>query len=649
MLIKLLSEIVNDFDRLYRAYHQGGLISDGTHGEMARKLLGGGEDIARFRREFLLVDALLRNRVGSMLTSNNELQHLVVFGGNNVGKSTVVNILAGGCITSASPEGGHTRHAHAFWRGCKAEQSALFRDRPFAFRRLQKHGNGDLARAPLDRYGVSQLASDILPSNVVLWDTPDCDAVGSEQYLAAVIEAVATADLVIYVTTSEKAAVEHLVEWVLLLNNTGVQLLECLNRTRVRDQPTIIQSERKRYFPEAAKRLGLPVADPPVVGLKFMVEGDEEDLWDPEQHPEVNALRQRSFALLAESSRDRAAAQTVAFAIARLDRLLQPARMEVEAIKQWEANLAAGIDQFVEIYEREYLISDKVIEPISRLNAEILSRLNPNIPGLKEMMWALNWFVRWQSKLTIAVGGHIYRVGKRHWERLRRPAEDTQRTEKAPAEVIAYKDAHEFVLNELWNVIERARAAPQYHPFWDAVASAWNVEIEALNETFAELLEEHIEKTDRTIKQTAGDILDRLKQQPNLLKTLQGAKVAANMSGVAVSFAIPGVGSFIYDLLEEAILIPAMLGTVDAGTQAAVKTFVAIRKKTLISELKEDAARNAATLYGEPLKRIAQVAMTKAGTMGVDAKIFDRLPAALQQLQFELKPSIEDEHEPHSA
>jgi hypothetical protein len=57
MSSKTLFKIVEDFDRLYDAYSKGGLIGDGHSTEMAKKLLGGGEDIARFRREFLLVDA----------------------------------------------------------------------------------------------------------------------------------------------------------------------------------------------------------------------------------------------------------------------------------------------------------------------------------------------------------------------------------------------------------------------------------------------------------------------------------------------------------------------------------------------------------------------------------------------------------------
>jgi hypothetical protein len=189
-------------------------------------------------------------------------------------------------------------------------------------------------------------------------------------------------------------------------------------------------------------------------------------------------------------------------------------------------------------------------------------------------------------------------------------------------------------------VIESARRTPRYHPFWDALDSAWNQEISTLNESFTELLSQHIEKTDREIKNAAEEILNRLKQQPALLKSLQGVKVAANMGGVAVAFLVPGFGSYFYDLLEEAILIPAMLGTVDVGTQTAIKTFVATRKKSLIAELKNDAASNAATLYAEPLQRLAVVAQSK-GMLGVDPQIIDRLPIALKQLSSDLAPEPE--------
>jgi hypothetical protein len=81
---KTLAEIVASFDALHAAYEKGGLIATDAGNALARQLLGGGEDIYRFRREFLLVDALVRIRVARLIAGDAALRHLVVFGGNNV-------------------------------------------------------------------------------------------------------------------------------------------------------------------------------------------------------------------------------------------------------------------------------------------------------------------------------------------------------------------------------------------------------------------------------------------------------------------------------------------------------------------------------------------------------------------------------------
>src|SRR5262249_11133942 len=89
----LLARIVDDLDALYAAYGKGGLTAVDDASPMAAKLLGSGEDVYRFRRDFMLVDALIRNRVGRALAGGPTPRHVVAFGGNNVGKSTVINII----------------------------------------------------------------------------------------------------------------------------------------------------------------------------------------------------------------------------------------------------------------------------------------------------------------------------------------------------------------------------------------------------------------------------------------------------------------------------------------------------------------------------------------------------------------------------
>src|SRR5215475_6731860 len=99
---ELLSQVVSDFDVLYRAYARAGLLAEEAHTETAQKLLGSGDDVYRFKRVFLLAEALIRNRVGRLVYGSDDLRHLAVFGGNNVGKRTVVNILAAEKVASTS-------------------------------------------------------------------------------------------------------------------------------------------------------------------------------------------------------------------------------------------------------------------------------------------------------------------------------------------------------------------------------------------------------------------------------------------------------------------------------------------------------------------------------------------------------------------
>src|SRR6266542_2627770 len=66
---ELLSQVVSDFDVLYRAYARAGLLAEEAHTETAQKLLGSGDDVYRFKRAFLLAEALMRYGVGRRSTA----------------------------------------------------------------------------------------------------------------------------------------------------------------------------------------------------------------------------------------------------------------------------------------------------------------------------------------------------------------------------------------------------------------------------------------------------------------------------------------------------------------------------------------------------------------------------------------------------
>jgi 50S ribosome-binding GTPase len=623
---QLLAQLVRDFDTVYRAYARAGLLAGAAQTETAQKLLGSGDDVYRFTRAFLLTDALLRNRVGRLVADGGS-HHLAVFGGNNVGKSTVVNILAAEQVASTSPEGAHTRHAQAFCApAVQGERRRLFGENPYAFYRFTPTAVGALDRAEHDRYGIGSRSSPVLPPDVVLWDMPDCDATGSRMYIDAVVEAVTVADVVIYVTSVERYAVAHLLEWVFLLHDAGIDVVECLNKTRRRDQERVIAHQRRTHFPEMARQLALPAPDPPIVGLRYLLEGEEDDLWGPE-HPEAVQLRATALEMLARTDRAQAGAKALTFVTRHVDRLLEPAWMEVRATEQWAAAVAAAVQDFVTIYAQAYLPSHQVIEPFSRLNLAILALLDPNIPGLQQALHLLRWMTRWPARLVLAMGRQVLSVMLSGGE---------AEADTLPPELHAYSEAHRVVLSRLGGLIERASQAPRHHPFWEVLRATWTAELTPLSERFGEYIQRHMVRTEHEITQAAQDIYAQLQQRPFLLNTLRSVRVTANVGGVLVGFLLPVHGGIVQDLLEELVIAPALVTGVEAATTGAVASFVSSRRTQLIEQLLEDARTAAVQLYYTPLLSIAHAAMQQTSTLGVGKDILARLPATLAQLQAQL-------------
>jgi hypothetical protein len=132
-----------------------------------------------------------------------------------------------------------------------------------------------------------------------------------------------------------------------------------------------------------------------------------------------------------------------------------------------------------------------------------------------------------------------------------------------------------------------------------------------------------------------------LRTRPNLLKTLQGARVFATVGGIMVSFAVPHGGSLVYELLEESFLIPLLAVGVDTAAQGAIAAFVKKCEMDLIAKLKQDAMMNALRLYGDAVNHVAELAKARAGTLGVDPDVLRRLPEELRQLagEFETLPA----------
>ncbi len=619
---QLLADIVADLAALRAAYGRYGLFGDIVAGSSAARLLGGGEDVGRFRRLFLMLDALVRHRVARLVADGGALRHVAVFGGNNVGKSTVVNILAEGAVAGVSPEGGYTRHPQVF----AAPPTRLFGDNPYAFRGFTAVEARLMPDAGGDCYVVTRLDHAAMPADVALWDMPDCDAVGSARYAGAVVETVAAADVLVYVTSIEKYTVEQLVEWLFQLHDAGIPIVECLNKTARKDRATVVRRQKDFVFPTMARQLGLPAPEPRIVALRNMVEGEESDLWGPE-HPEAGQLREEVLSALAKADHTAAGHRALTCVLRRLDDGLVPLRMEIAARQHWTEAVGVAVEGFVTSYQRGYLTSETVIEPISRLNLQILELLDPDIPGLKQTMAAIRWVTRWPARLILAIGRSVFSVLFNNGAGNDVPL---------PPELKAYSQAHVQLLNALGRRIEAERASPRHHPFWDALAEEWQAQLQDLTTKFGARIAAHMRRTEAEIKAAARDIVATLEQRPATLKALQGARVAANVGGALVGIFLPIKGSFVFDLIEEAVITPTMISAAEAATSTLAQRYVTGRRDEVVEKLKRDAHDIAETLYAEPLLTLAEGAMARAGALGVDREILERLPGNLRQLQAEL-------------
>ncbi len=607
-----IESVIADVAVLRRSFASAGLL-DATPAAAAAALAGGTAGAAHLRRDLLLADALLRNRVAPRPVPGRP-RHVVVFGGTKVGKSSVVNILAKAPLAATSPEGGFTRLAWAFVAG----RTDPLATRPLAFRDFARVPPEQAAGDRFDLFCVAPRTGSTLPNDMVLWDTPDCDSVGAERYLPALIEALSLADLVVYVTSIEKYSVAALVEWVFDLHAAGLDLVECLNKTPARDRPAVIRRQQEDIFPRMADERNAPAPTLPIVALRFMVEGAEADLWNGTLHPEADDLRAAVLRRL-DAERHVDARKAAADAALRLGRVLDIVQQSRSASAAWQAAMRDALTGFVRRYEAEYLTSGKVIEPFSRLNIEIMRLLDLDTQRLNAVLAAFRRFnpARLATEAALAV--------------LRGLAGRTSSPDSLPPQARAFTDAHTDLLNELGRTIDRARRVQPHHPFWDDLGIAWDAALPGLHQAFAARLAGQLENTEVEIRAAAENIVTELRKRPVLLHALKGTRIAVRAGALLAGFFVPHVG-MVQDLLQEVVIAPLLLETSERSADWLVGAYVDQRRRALIAKLGQDATRFAETIYWAPLHALAGTAT------GIDLPddLPERLAADLQRLQSSL-------------
>jgi hypothetical protein len=373
-------------------------------------------------------------------------------------------------------------------------------------------------------------------------------------------------------------------------------------------------------FPAMAQRLGLPAPTLRMMALRYMADGEEADLWGAD-HPEAAALRFAVLESLPTQDTMNQAHAALRFVCHRIERVLEPARMELSVQNTWKATVDAGVATFITTYESEYLTGPAVIDPFKQLNAALLELLNPDIPQLRTAIRTLRTIQRIPIDLL-----------KRGWRLVAEQGEAAKNATLVP-EQRAYTTAHRALMSAIMERIDAERRNPRHHPFWDRLAEEWDRQATQLAEKFSQATFAHMMHSDANIQAAARDILQALQQRPGVLNLLRTARVSTDIGGLLVGFIIPGHGHIGHDLLDRIVIAPLMLSATGVAAESAVEGYVAQRRSQIVDKLRADAREIAAKLYSKPLEDLGNTVMARVGILGLQQELLDRIPANLLRLQ----------------
>ena len=621
---EVLQSVQRDMAALVASYRQAGLLDEDTQ-NAASRLVGNRDELLVFRRALLLTDALLRNTIGWQIDGRPEQpRHAVVFGGTQVGKSTCVNVLLGDNVARVHHLGGFTRHAQAFVPKPFRPESVLITN-PNAFREFKRIAPEQLQPDMLDTYTMQAVAHNALIPDLVVWDAPDCDAVGSSHYLHGLIEALSLADVIVYVTTKEKYAVDAILEWVLILKNAGFNLVGLLNNTPNRQQLDVLNSQQSALNTVAQRHgqseITLDSVAFPVVDAASSAEV-VSILSDPQFAP-GNALRQkvRQAATAPRTARVEIALRYVQ---EQLPQVLAPALAEIESLSVWNEAVENAVQQFVTDYQRNYLDDPHRYDAFTRVSVRILDLLNPPIRGLKESLSMVRSVLRMPARAIIW-------VGKRAWNLI--SGNTDSKAVVIPAEVKTYTEAHALLLNTLSRVIETQRQKMRHHPFWDTLDAQWSAQLASLQSEFQHKLDEHWRATEERIEATAQAIYAELEKNPTQLNLLRASRLGVDAAAIVVSLVTTmHTGGLLENVIQELIVAPAMLSFVEGVSQSVANNYVENRKADFKARLLDDTRALVDDVYRPTMKALADAAIQQAGFVGMDAEAIRTVPERLNKL-----------------
>jgi len=551
-----------------------------------------------------LAAALVRNCIGPAVDDQPPVPlHVAVVGGAGAGKSTVANMLSGAQAAEANPQAGFTRHPIAYTSVTGALSWAGHLGFLGPLQRLTQPTPASLDE---DVYQVRRVPADPttydLLKDFVVWDCPDMTTWAAAGYIPRLLEAVALADVVVFVASDERYNDEVPTRFLRLILEAGKPVVVVITKMREADAEPLIAHFQK----EVVSRM-----PPGVVGCVAIPFLKPAQLIDPaRQAAKYRIPLLNQVAVLGGSpaaARRRSVVGADRFLMQGMADLLSVARRDLDALQGWQTIVQTGRNEFVERYNREYLNSEKF-----RGFDEALVRLMEmlELPGVGRILSGTLWVLRTPYRLLRGLAVRL----------LSRP-DELSRPEQPVLE-----DAFNGWIDQLRK--EAARRADS-HPLWAHLAQGFHAGglTEQAHERFQLSMRSFQSSEAEEVERTARDIYEQLEKKPVVLYILRSGKFALDVAAVGGSLAgsISSIGISWWDFVIAPLVaslthqLVELLGwqVVDAQREQTRHRQQELLKQQLSGPMAEWLTRWPAT-GGSSFERLQQA--------------LGRIPAAVQQL-----------------
>jgi hypothetical protein len=497
--------------------------------------------------------------------------HVVMFGGTNSGKSTVLNLLLGKAGAGMGVRARLSQHPEAYrapalgdrWLDAFPSRFAgylRFKDEHpprQTDEELRRDGyRPALAVLDPDR-GAGPVLGPAATEKAVLWDAPDFSTEEAQAYLGTVIELAALADLLVLAVTDESYADDRGTRLCQMVRDAGVALLVAANK----------MPESRALLDDVARALEAVGGGPIAIHRLPHVGGatPEQRLRNLLATTEAAALR---VAMAREVDRGTALKRqglrgALGFIERHWEEVLRPLAAEADVAALWGRTVERITgERILEPYRRDYLEGVRYGE-FNRALVLLMGLLQ--VPWVGPVLDLAGRVIR--APIRLAAAG------------LRRLAGPSGGPARPPAE-------HEVLATAIpaWLAALRAEAqahvSAEAHAAWADIARRLGDDsfIQSLRQRFDVAFEAYRQQVDDEVRRRAEALYTKLREQPRRLAVLRGANLLTGAMSVAVVVKTAGLN------WSDAVIGPVVAGLWQNLLEWGLGRYLETQKAGLVQE-----------------------------------------------------------------